>query len=169
MPRVAFRAVRSRSRFLDIKEVRQYMEDFLEGDVKPHLIKAHERIVADWDHKPDFKGRKYVDADSLRITVHPDGPNKDIWKWVTGGTRPHVIEAKNAPFLVFATGYIPHTKPGGIYGGPGRAYGDIRRKERVDHPGTKPRRFEKHIASWFDSWFKRMGERAWRRAIYKVQ
>lgn len=168
MPRVAFRSVRSRSRFVHIKRVREKMERHLEKKIKPRLIREHEKIVADWDHKPTFKGRKYLDEDSVRITVHPDGPHKDIWYWVTGGTRPHVIRARNAPFLVFATGYIPHTSPGGGYGGPGEAKGDVVSKKQVDHPGIKARKFEEHIARKFNSWFKRSVENAWRRATRDI-
>lgn len=40
--------------------------------------------------------------------------------FVEGGTRPHPIKARNAPFLVF------------------RWNGHLVRKKRVNHPGTKP-------------------------------
>lgn len=171
MPRVAFRAVRSRKRYFSAQfadEVKGLMGSRMDAEVKPHFIKQFEGIVADWEHKVAFAARKYIEADGIRLTVHPTGANKQIWQWVTGGTKPHIIRAKNAPMLAFQLGYVPHTSPGGGYGGAGRATGPWAFAKEVHHPGTEPREFEKHIARKNEGWYSRKMEAIWKWTIRRL-
>lgn len=171
MPRIAYRAIRSRRKFMKSDEVIQGLRDAMKHEIEPHMIKEHEKIVADWDHKVRFAARKYVQPDHVRMTVHATGQNKQIWRWVNEGTagkgegRTYTIEPKNAPALVFAIGYIPHTSPGGGYGGAGTATGPVVGAQKVEHPGIKPRLFHKHIMRKNESWYSRTMENAWRRII----
>lgn len=171
MPTIAFRAVRSRKRFFNAAtgdRIKELLGQRMEEEVKPHLIDQFEEIVADWDHKVQFKGRKYIGPDSVRVAVFPTGKNKKIYEWVTKGTKPHIIEPKNAPMLVFQLGYIPHTSPGGGYGGAGRATGPTVGAMHVDHPGTKAREFEKHIRRKNENWYSRKMEVIWKWAIRRL-
>jgi len=177
MPRVAFRAVRGRNRYFtdDMAErVKDLLGQRMNAEVKPYFIKQFEQVVADWDHKPKFKARKYINPDAIRVTVHPTGKNAQIWKWVTEGTAgkgkgpTYPIEPKNAPFLAFQLGYKPHTQPGGQYGGSGTASGPWVFAQHVDHPGIRPREFEKHIAEDNEQWFNRKMEAIWKWTIRRL-
>jgi hypothetical protein len=150
--------------------VRQVLENALENEAKPHFVDAFKAIVADWDHAPDFAARKSITNDSITVSVYATGKNKQIYEYVTKGTRPHTISAKNAPSLVFMWGgpgsYKPKTAPGGVFGGPGVVVGGkLTFRKQVHHPGTKARKFEEFIRKREKVWFSRTMENAWRRAI----
>lgn len=93
-----------------------------------------------WDRRPEFKIEPTGVAGHYRI-----GTDSVIYQYVDQGTRPHVIEARNAPFLVFAVGGIPKTQPGVIGSSNGRAGNKVIRKKRVNHPGTRARGFRDAI------------------------
>lgn len=59
--------------------------------------------------------------------------------FVDQGTKPHIIEAKNAPSLAFQTGFVPKTRPGRLAAGPGARFGTLTRPQRVQHPGSEAR------------------------------
>lgn len=176
MPKVAYRAKRSRRKFNKSKEIKAELAAFMDAVVKPHFIEQFEEIVADWKHKPDFKARKYIRADSIQISVYPAGEHKLIWKYVSRGTKAHDIPIKNKPWLVFKDrgSYRPKTRPGsGIAGpsfrGPGRVVGgQWVKKKLVKHPGSKPRKFEEWIADREKDWYSREMENAWRRILKAV-
>jgi len=172
VPKVAFRAVRGRERYFteDLADrVKSLVGQRMEREVKPHFLKQFEAIVADWDHKVQFKARKYIGPDGLRFTVHPTGKNAQIWDWVTRGTKgPYDIPKSPGPTLAFQLGYIPHTAPGGGYGGAGRATGEMVYAKHVTHPGIKAREFEKHIARRNKRWFSRKMEAIWKWAIRRL-
>jgi len=48
--------------------------------------------------------------DAIRVIADPV-KNKEIWHYVSRGTRPHIIEAKNAPMLVFMWGFARYIPP----------------------------------------------------------
>ena len=104
MPTVAYRVTRSRRAFVNAPKVKAVLEQALDSEVKPHFIKAFERVVANWEHKPQFKGRKSITSDAISVNVFPSGPNKMIYTYVTKGTRPHTITPKNARRLAFMWG-----------------------------------------------------------------
>ena len=170
MATVAYRVIRSRRVFVNAPEVRAVLDAALDREVKPHFVKEFDKVVANWKHKPDFKARKFVTTDAIKVNVYAAGENKEIYGYVTGGTRPHTIRAKNAPMLAFMWGgpgsYVPKTQPVGKYGGPGKVSGGtLHRFKQVQHPGTKARNFEKAIREEQAPWFSRTMENAWRRAI----
>lgn len=72
---------------------KKQLEEAMDSKVKLALIKSHERIVRDWEHKPDFKARKEVRADRISVTVFPTGENAKIWLWVDKGTKDHMLPA----------------------------------------------------------------------------
>jgi len=170
MPTVAYRVIRSRRAFINAPVVKQILDDALDDEVKPHFIKEFEKIVANWEHKPDFQGRKYITADAIQVNVYPVGSNKQIYEFVTGGTRPHTIVPRSAKRLVFMWGgpgsYKAKTGPGGKYGGPGIVTGGrLTARTIVHHPGSEPRNFEKVVREKNKGWFSARMESAWKRAI----
>ncbi len=173
MPTVAYRTVRSRQKFSQAEKVRDMLGDALDSEAKPMLIKRFNRVVANWSGKPTFKARKFVRVDKMWIDVFPAGEHKDKWKWVSRGTRPHKIAARNAPMLAFMWGgpgsYKPKTTPGGGYGGPGAVVGGkMHFRKSVNHPGNAPREFEEKIAKEAKPEFSRLMENAWRRIIRRL-
>ena len=169
MPQIAYRAIRGRRKFSQSRQVIQELERTLDNVVKPHFIKQFEMRVANWEHKVTFEARKFITPNSISINVYPTGPNKDIWKYNTLGTRPHTIRAKHAPALSFMGGgaiYVSKTAPGGKYGGPGIVYGGYPvYAKKVNHPGTEAREWESVIAKQNKQWYSQTMENAWRRAI----
>jgi len=170
MPTVAYRVIRSRRAFVNAPVVRRVLAAAIDDVVKPHFISEFDKRVANWKHKPEFKARKFITTDALRLDVYPSGPNKEIYGYVTKGTRPHIITAKRAPALSFMWGgpgsYQAKTTPGGGYGGPGTVTGGKRVAfKSVHHPGFKGRNFEALIRKENAAWFKQTMENAWRRAI----
>lgn len=102
--------------------------------------------TATWKNKPQF----VAEPTARGITVVTDDP---IFHFVDAGTRPHPIEAKNVPYLVFAGPYHAKTKVNVISsfnGGRGKVWSS---KKRVKHPGTEARNFSDII-------FKRIQARA---------
>lgn len=176
MPTVAYRAIRRRRAFVNAPVVRRVLDDALDNTVKPYLIEQFEHRVANWDHKPIFKARKRVTVDATAVTVFPSGPNKQIYKWVSGGTRPHPIPKTpktGSNFLVFQSGgpgsYKAKTGAGGKFGGPGIVVGGKAvRARQVQHPGFEGSHFEKYIRKDAKPWFSRTMENAWRRGIRRM-
>jgi hypothetical protein len=109
-------------------------------------IEMYQRTTRTWKHKPRF----YPKRTATGITINTDS---DIYKWTDYGTKPHIIRAKNAPFLVFRWPYKAATKPR-VIGSINAKYGKFwARKLQVNHPGTKARHFTDEIS-------KRMQKRA---------
>ena len=170
MPTVAFRTVRKRRAFVNAPQVKKVLEAALDGEVKPHFIDEFDKVVANWKHKPIFKGRKFVTADKILVNIFPTGTDKLIYTYVTKGTRAHVIRVKNAQMLAFMWGghgsYNAKTGPGGKFGGPGTVSGGTMTfAKQVNHPGNAARDFERVILKQEKQWYSRTMENAWRRAI----
>lgn len=166
--RVFTRMVRGRKKHPNWSGIAKEIERTIDATIKPEALSYFERIVASWKHKPGFKARKRVSHEEIVIWVYPTGEHKAIWGYVSGGTRPHIIRPKKARALVFRTGYEPRTRPGGQYRGPGTATGDLVFAQQVQHPGSKARNFERHIARWYGPKFRRHMENAARRGARRA-
>jgi len=170
MPTIAYRAVRSRRVFVNAPKVRKYLEQGIDSEVKPHMLKQFNRVISNWEHKPEFRSRKFITADAIKLNIFAAGPNSKIWTFVTKGTRPHKIRAKRGKSLAFLWGgpgsYVPKTSPPAKFGGPGTVRGGkMRFPQEVSHPGTKPRPFPEEIRKEEQPWFNRTMENMWRRGI----
>jgi hypothetical protein len=98
-----------------------------------------EKTVKGWEHPVTFA---ITTQGADRVITTDD----EIWGYVDAGTRPHVIVAKRARVLRFATGGSPKTAPGRITSGGGSKGGAVVFRPRVNHPGTKARLFSQQIA-----------------------
>ena len=128
------------------------------------LKRDHEKVVSQWTHKPKFNYSVTVSRGVFSTDVIVYGANAKIWKFVNYGTKPHKIRAKNKPFLRFRTGYQARTARGG-FGGPGRATGGWVAAKEVSHPGNAAREFTKQISKRARPRFRRLTEKAFRKAI----
>jgi hypothetical protein len=153
-----------------LDEIRKEMN----ARIKPAMEKSLERVVADWDHKPEFRSRTVVKPDSVAVYTFPAGENKDIFKFVDRGTKPHKIRAKNAPRLAFQVGggYVPKTlaKPARTVQGGGyvKPPTTLVRPIEVDHPGSEARDFTGAIARDLQPEFKKAIDAAFKRAARKL-
>ena len=160
---------------IDPKAVERRLRQAVNGQAKPAVIRMCKEVVQGkrysrsgkpWKHKVSFRARFQMRGDDAVLYVFPTGPNKDLWTWTSRGTRPHPIEAKNAPYLVFpygGPGARPKTTvPAGkgavkFYGGPVRKWASVK---KVDHPGTQPRHFEERILKEYGRDFRKIIRRA---------
>lgn len=133
-------------RKLNNAKVRQKLLKALkaEGDA---VKKEYEKTVATWNDPPKFEVLTDISGNDATVLVGPVGTDIQVNKfvWTDDGTKPHPIVAKNAPVLVFQSGYSPKTLPGKIASYPAGHFGEFVHTKRVNHPGTKPRNFTKTI------------------------
>lgn len=124
------------------------LQEAMDNQVGPALVKSHQLVVANWTHKPDFESKTQIRSDVIITTVYPTGENAQIYLYVDQGTKPHEIKPVRAKLLRFTTGYQPKTlaKPARTVGGGGTATGDQVFAKIVHHPGTEAREFSQTIA-----------------------
>ena len=169
MAKILFRAIRTRSGYPAWPNMMKEAEKVIDNIVKLELLTYFTRITDLWDHQVTFQARKRVTDEGITLYVYPTGPNKDLWIWTSGGTKPHVIVPKAAGYpLRFRTGYKPRTGRGYRYRGPGKSVGPWVFTYEVKHPGTKAREFEKHIKRFYTPKFRRHMENALRRGARKL-
>ena len=175
MPQIAFRQIRSRGARPDWNAIRQELEKTIDNEVKPALIKKFNDVVADWQHKVSFKARKQITRAEIKVYVYPVA-NKDIWVFVSRGTRGGYQIPKNPPassrdgLLHYQAVYDARTQPRGRYGlGSGQKTGPWVSARTVIHPGVKAREFEEVIAEEYKKEFSRVMENAMRRGIRAAQ
>lgn len=119
---------------------------------KGYAVIAAESIVLygkttrTWRHKPRFYSKRTAKG----VTINTDSA---IYGYVDFGTRPHVIKARRAPFLVFRWPYKAATKPRVIASYKAQTGPNWAKRKQVNHPGIKARNFTDEIT-------KRMQKRA---------
>jgi len=111
------------------------------------IKKDFQQTTETWDTKVLFTllTRMFSDRATFSITT-----TSDIYRYVTEGTKPHVIRPRRAKMLRFFTGGTPKTQPRVLKPGRGRkaTKGPVFAKE-VHHPGTEARNYTNRI------WLKR--------------
>lgn len=124
-----------------------------------------EKTTATWKHKPAFEQTISLTGPGPVMLV---GTDDEIYRYVSKGTRPHPIFAgiytgrSSKTVLAFSSRSTPKTSPGVIGSSAGsRGAVDVF-VPYVEHPGTKPRRFEETIEEKWTPKFKRRMERALR-------
>jgi len=177
MTKILFRPIRTRLGYPNFANVMKEVEKTFDDKVKPELRSYFTRITKLWDHpvrfearkkvtsrsislyvgptgtNAKFEARKKVTSRSISLYVGPTGTNAKLWIWITLGTKgPYKIPKRPKPPgfpLRFRTDYKPRTGRGYRYRGPGKAVGPWVSKHQVEHPGIKPREFEKHIKRFY--------------------
>ena len=171
MPQVLFRVIKAKQS--DFRVFYNEIEKALDTVVKPDLLEYFGKVVKAWKNPPVFQARKKIALTTMQVYVYPTGPNAQIWRYVSLGTRgPYPIpkpgnkKAKTLRFQWAGPGsYKPRTTTSGGYNGPGKATGPIVLRKRVMHPGIKARNFEKHIARWYKTRFHKVMNDAVKRGI----
>lgn len=161
---IKFKATRSNQVFRRAPEVRKKMAAGLRSKVKPHLIKEFADNVSDWKHKVRFFGKITEKADFVLLFVHPGSKNRDIYGYVTEGTKgPYKIPKAGPGFLAFNLGYSARTQPRGkAHVGSGTATGpSVIGVMQVTHPGIKAREFEAVVAEENETWVIETIEGIW--------
>jgi len=118
-------------------------------------VAEFEKIVANWDNKPEFRYRitrkRGIPHVSIYVTGDPEAI-KHFW-WVEKGTGSRgggqsydITPKKQGGVLAINLGYVPKTTARGGYGGPGKSSGPVIFRGAVkDHPGIAPRNNRKKI------------------------
>ena len=142
---VRLNAIRPRkSPAYKLADFERAMEAALEETGKA-MIRDFKRTVATWEHKPDFQIMGKVFKVGSRVVSITVGTDDEIYGYVSLGTRPHIIQPRSKPTLLFRQGYRAKTKPGRFLSKPGGAYGDWVAAKEVRHPGNEPRGFEELV------------------------
>lgn len=111
------------------------------------------RTVRRWERRVGFKVRTRVVGGNITTTSWPIGPWAWLWWIINRGTRRREIKPKKpGGVLVFRSGYQARTQPGGSYGGPGRATGNLVFAKSVWHR-ISARRFVREWQKWARTWY----------------
>jgi hypothetical protein len=173
MPQVLFRVIKAKPP--KWQELHDELAKTLTAEVEPKLLSYFERVTKPWNHAPKFVAKSKVTRQSAAVDVWPLGPNANIWRYVSRGTRPHIIRPRGLGYpLRFEWGgygsYKARTTTSGGYNGPGRVVGGKTTfRMQVQHPGNKARNFERHIARWYAPQFRRTMKNAVARGMRRVQ
>lgn len=106
-----------------------------------------DKTVSTWEKKPKFTVKRIRDASGA--IIFEAGTDDEIYGYVTLGTKPHIIRAKNAPFLSFRYPSGAKTTPNLLTSKAGFLGDNWAKKQEVQHPGTEARNFHKIIAERF--------------------
>lgn len=114
--------------------------------IADQIKRDFERTTRTWTKKVTFFVTKKKSGAEI---VWFAGTENKVYGYVSLGTIPHTIRAKNAPYLRFQTGYKAKTTPNVLGSGQGGASGAWVQTVEVHHPGTDARNFHVIIADRF--------------------
>lgn len=130
----------------DPRKLARAVTNALDGAAKGALV-DFKTTTATWDHQPAF------DIQSPSADQRVVGTDDDIYGYVTGGTKPHVIVAHGKGLAFPGGGFRPKSRPRYIGSNKGSKGGAIIVRPKVHHPGTTAREFEQTIA---EKWQKEL-------------
>ena len=126
------------SPLIDIGKLRSALDRALD-DSAALVAKDLELPTATWKTKVKAAIKKIADGRIISVS-------NEIYGYVSGGTKPHIIRPKKAKYLAFGSAYSPKTTPNSLNSSSGsRGPTDTFRKE-VHHPGSDARNFDKEAA-----------------------
>lgn len=132
---------------LKAKQVRLNLLNALRAEGR--IVKKElEKTTASWKGaKPTFTFAIGLDGTDAIVLIGPAGSTEGAqkWVWLDEGTRPHIIQARNAPNLVFQTTFTPKTKVKTFSSGPGNIAPPWRKTKKVRHPGIEAREWSTEI------------------------
>lgn len=142
MPSLSFKAITP----THIPSTKQYLDAIRKGAEKTTKLTERdlESTVRTWtpQNKPHFEITVSESGGDYSITA---GTDSLLYLWTDQGTRPHIIRPRKSPYLHFAFGGRPKTRPGIIGSQKGAAGTEWRRAMFVLHPGTTARKFTQKI------------------------
>lgn len=167
----------------------QQVQDEVRGELKD-VGKAHvdarKRVVANWEHQPDFYYQVGIGAKMLYVWIKIRNAAEalseygatigDLWKWISQtGTKKHIITPRKAGgVLAFPWGgprsYKSKTGASPArYGGPGTVTGaQPSAFAYVEHPGFPPRYFDRDINTDLKPYFDTKVDRGYKRGFRKA-
>jgi hypothetical protein len=141
---------------IDAKKLTRAAEAQLDASAK-EASDLLTKPTANWNHKPKMrtvKGRLWRAA----------GTNDKIYRFVNDGTRAHAIRAKGGKMLAFGPSR-PKTRPGSLTPRAGSRKQASTFVKQVNHPGTKPREFDKAAAKKLQRTLKKQMQDAITKAL----
>jgi len=117
-----------------------------EGTVQKQELR---KTVTTWTDRPSFETKiSLARQGGASVHTFPTGGEDAVnhWNWIDAGTAVHVITARNAPTLIFQSGYTARTSPGKFVSGQSSRHGAWRRPRSVRHPGIAPRNWSKDLS-----------------------
>lgn len=119
----------------------------------PRLKKLFQQTVFGWTNKPDFGWVQHRTADSISITMYPQGQYADKWELVNAGAPRHRIPKSGFTFMKFRPGYRAATTPGSLMSRRAYRSGKYQTHYVVNHPGFEARDFISQIAEEYNNPF----------------
>ena len=149
MPTVLWKAIKpQRFKSAEIRKAVEHEAKMIADEVYLDFLLT----VSKWEKQPKFEKEVQVGPDEVAVLV---GTDNEIYRFVSEGTRPHVITPKGPWPLRFKDTYTAKTLPGLITSRSGGASGGEVFAREVHHPGTEPRKFEETIGKKWQPKFKR--------------
>ena len=127
------------------------------GRISKVIKEDFEETTETWDHDVAFYRRVWATHKTIGFVVNTAD---NIYRYVTEGTRPHVIRPKRAKTLRFWVGGYPKTRPGVLKPGSGAKGTKQVFAQEVHHPGTKARKFAQQIETKRGKWITKQLELA---------
>lgn len=118
---------------IPVKALRTALDDALSQGSADASAKLT-RPTGSWRHKAAMQT-------DVRGDTATAGTDDEIYGYVSEGTRPHTIVAKNAKVLAFGPS-APKTQVGSLGSSSGSRGAVSVFRKRVRHPGTKARKFD---------------------------
>jgi hypothetical protein len=180
MPRIGYRMFATRGVYASIPAFRDEIHKAMNNEVAQLVVSDLNDIATSLNLDMSFSTGSVVTSDGITLNVVPVGRGTKIWRWVSYGTKAHWISAGPRqthrgykgykPALSLAR-YSPKTSPyiRGSYGGPGQYTTNLVYRQRVRHPGIKPRYFERSVAYNVRKDYYNIMENALRRAVRRAQ
>lgn len=130
----------------DPQKMARAVANALDGAAKGAL-EDFKVTTATWQHQPDFS------IDTPNADRRVVGTDDEIYGYVSGGTKPHIIVAHGKALAFPGGGFRPKSRPGYIGSNKGSKGGAVVFRPRVQHPGTEARKFDEAIA---EKWQKQL-------------
>ena len=108
-----------------------------------------------WKHRVVFTIQITVDGNA-QATVYTDD---DIYNYVNGGTKPHMIKPRRKKRLAFGVPFRAKTRVGFLGSGNGKRGNTMVFSKGVMHPGTDARNFDKVIADKWQTPYEQLMQR----------
>jgi hypothetical protein len=129
--------VRKPAQLVDLRKLRAAIDQGLDQSAQQvHIDLA--RPTNTWKTQVKFTVKKIAEGREISTA-------NEIYGYVSGGTRPHIIRAKNGRALAFGPSSAK-TRPGSLESGAGSRGATDTFRQQVQHPGTDPRDFDKQAA-----------------------
>lgn len=141
---------------VDVRKMTKIVDNAMSGAALAAKV-DFDTTTRTWRRRPSFKIKK------PKYGVRDVFTHNEIYMYVSGGTRPHIIRARRrgGRLAFYRSGFRPKTRHQYIGSNKGRmANKDFTRPEAVMHPGTKARELDVAIQRKWDKMLPGILQRA---------